>query len=124
MKMPNQIFNAEEEKIQLLEAFKIENKVLLRNFDRLNEVIEDLNASESIGSPLGLNTTPEVNNKNQLILKGLFVKIKKKDLLNTLLFGFRNIKDREKEFKRKYLRLPSKFIKGGKSVVEGMLHSP
>jgi hypothetical protein len=63
-KMPNQIFNAEEEKIQLLEAFKIENKVLLRNFDRLNEVIEDLNSSESIGSPLGLNTTPEAENKN------------------------------------------------------------
>ena len=27
----------------------------------------------------------------------------------------------QNEFKRKYLRLPRKFIKGGKSVIESML---
>ena len=74
-----------------MEAFKIENKVLLKDFDKCNEIIEELNdAVQPMASLVaGASALETDNSRSKLILKGLFIKIKKKTVLKTLLFGFK-----------------------------------
>ena len=56
-----------------------------------------------------------------MLLKGLFVQIKKKALLHKVLFGFSKNKDFNSIFKKQFLHLPTKLMKNGTSVIEGMI---
>ena len=60
-----------QEKIMLEAAFKIENKMMLKQFEKNREQVQE---------GYGADKT--------VLLKGLFVKIKKSKLLQTLVFGF------------------------------------
>lgn len=72
--------------LELIQAFKIENGVLLKEFEsRL------VKAKDSF-------------------LKGLFVPISKKQISMISLFGFQKVKS-IKEYRHKFLRIPQPFLK-------------
>jgi hypothetical protein len=86
--------------LELLEAFKIENNVLLRDFES------------------------SLRRHKNSFLKGLFVPLSKKSVLQLSLFGFKTPKTPEENqslYRSKFLRIPQVFLKNNQSVVEKLL---
>mmetsp|Transcript_37325 Transcript_37325/g.35916 ORF Transcript_37325/g.35916 Transcript_37325/m.35916 type:complete len:99 (-) Transcript_37325:73-369(-) len=86
------------QRIDLVEAFKIENGVLLKGFEQ------------------------KLAKQKDSFLKGLFVMVKKSDLLQLMLFGFQSRGDKpDAAYRERYLRIPHVYLKNNVSVVEKML---
>lgn len=90
------------EKLELVDAFKIENQILLKDFET------------------------KLRKQKDSFLKGLFVMVSKKQLLEIILFGFQNVHDKQDVYRQKFLRIPQTFLKNNQSVIEKLLkdHKP
>ena len=70
------------EKLELVDAFKIENTVLLRDFEK------------------------KLRKQKESFLKGLFVMVPKKKLLELILFGFEDTVNKQDLYRERFLRIP------------------
>eukprot|EP00347_Sterkiella_histriomuscorum_P011412 403372557 len=88
------------ERLELVDAYKIENGIILKDFEI------------------------KLRKQKESFLKGLFILVPKSQLQNLVLFGFQNQKDsqnQEQLYRDKYLRIPQTYLKNNQSVIEKML---
>lgn len=86
--------------LELVESFKIENGLLLKDFEH------------------------KLSNTKDSFLKGLFIKVSKEQLLDISINGFRKPESKTKSFRENCLRIPPSYLKNNQSVIEKMLDEP